>query len=81
MFTKLHPLEFFLNIRRKKLIFFWGGGFTKEFVSSSENFGCINTNGDALLKKNRNKVFIFRLFFWKGGGGFKVDLESSLRIL
>lgn len=26
MFTKLHPLEFFLNIRRKKLIFFGGGG-------------------------------------------------------
>lgn len=67
MFTKLHPLEFFLNIKRKKL--FLGGGFTKEFVSSSENFGCINTNGYALLKKNRNKVFIFRLFFLEGGGG------------
>lgn len=59
----------FTKLSEEKNFFFWGGGFTKEFVSSSENFGCINTNGYALLKKNRNKVFIFRLFFWKGGGG------------
>lgn len=72
MFTKLHPLEFFLNIRRKKLIFFGrGGGFTKEFVSSSENFGCINTNGYALLKKIVIRFSYSDYFFGRGGGGFQ----------